>query len=274
MRMTQGAVDYRSTDRPEGRAPAAAAAGRAAADAGARPGPARLVRPAAAPAGRAAVRRAAGPPAPDGARRARLRRRARPPNPYAQQAPQAAGRRRCRTPRPGRRPPPHPRPAAARPSPRTPDEQPPAPDAAGRPQPQLAGAPARPYPAYTSPIPVVRTHLGHALASEWTKIRSVRSTMWTLGVFVLLVVGIGLRHRAGRRASRTAPPTRTRCSASASSALLLGQICVITLGVLTIASEYGTGMIRTTMTACPSRGRVLIAKSIVFFLRRLRGHRW
>ena len=35
-------------------------------------------------------------------------------------------------------------------------------------------------------------HLGHAIASEWTKIRSVRSTMWTLGVFVLLVVGIGL----------------------------------------------------------------------------------
>ncbi|HEY8980032.1 MAG TPA: ABC transporter permease, partial [Streptomyces sp.] len=45
---------------------------------------------------------------------------------------------------------------------------------------------------YTSPIPVVRTHLGHAVASEWTKIRSVRSTMWTLGVFVVLVVGVGL----------------------------------------------------------------------------------
>lgn len=41
---------------------------------------------------------------------------------------------------------------------------------------------------------------------------------------------------------------------------------MITLGVLTIASEYGTGMIRTTLTACPSRIRVLIAKSIVFFL--------
>ena len=41
---------------------------------------------------------------------------------------------------------------------------------------------------------------------------------------------------------------------------------MITLGVLTIASEYGTGMIRTTLTACPSRGRVLTAKAIVFFL--------
>lgn len=48
------------------------------------------------------------------------------------------------------------------------------------------------YPGYTSPIPVVRTHLGNAIASEWTKIRSVRSTIWTLGVFVLLVIGIGV----------------------------------------------------------------------------------
>jgi ABC-type transport system involved in multi-copper enzyme maturation permease subunit len=47
--------------------------------------------------------------------------------------------------------------------------------------------------------------------------------------------------------------------------LLLGSMCIITLGVLTTASEYGTGMIRTTMTACPTRGRVLAAKAIVFF---------
>ena len=52
--------------------------------------------------------------------------------------------------------------------------------------------PGAAYQSYVSPIPVRGTHLGHAIASEWTKIRSVRSTMWTLGVFVLLVVGIGL----------------------------------------------------------------------------------
>ncbi|GAA3044757.1 hypothetical protein GCM10020000_25480 [Streptomyces olivoverticillatus] len=48
--------------------------------------------------------------------------------------------------------------------------------------------------------------------------------------------------------------------------MLLGTICVITLGVLTISTEYGTGLIRTTLTACPDRGRVLTAKAIVFFL--------
>ncbi|MFJ4281075.1 ABC transporter permease subunit [Streptomyces massasporeus] len=120
-------------------------------------------------------------------------------------------------------------------------------------------------PGYTSPIPVVRTHLGNAIASEWTKIRSVRSTMWTLGVFVLLVVGIGLL--TGIVVSSSSSDLSGENALSLGFfGLLLGSMCIITLGVLTTASEYGTGMIRTTMVACPSRGRVLAAKSIVFFL--------
>ncbi|MFB7503601.1 ABC transporter permease [Streptomyces broussonetiae] len=124
--------------------------------------------------------------------------------------------------------------------------------------------PGGPYPGYTSPIPVVRTHLGHALTSEWTKIKSVRSTMWTLGVFVVLVVGIGLL--AGATVSHSSSQMDDQNPLQLGFfGLLLGTICIITLGVLTTASEYGTGMIRTTMTACPSRGRVLAAKAIVFF---------
>ncbi|MFF9407121.1 ABC transporter permease [Streptomyces anandii] len=140
--------------------------------------------------------------------------------------------------------------------------QPPMPQAA----PTWEAAPGSAFPTYTSPIPVVRTHLGHALASEWTKIRSVRSTMWTLGVFVLLVVGIGLLTGAVVVNSSSELTGDENPLALGFFGLLLGSICVITLGVLTTASEYGTGMIRTTMTACPSRARVLAAKSIVFFL--------
>ncbi|WP_282693255.1 ABC transporter permease subunit [Streptomyces sp. CC208A] len=124
--------------------------------------------------------------------------------------------------------------------------------------------PPPPY-GYVSPIPVRRAHLGDALASEWTKIRSVRSTMWTLGTMVLLMVVVGLGVAAIAAAEGG--------GVGAESALTLGffgtlpaSICVITLGVLTISSEYGTGMIRTTLTACPSRSRVLTAKAIVFFL--------
>jgi ABC-type transport system involved in multi-copper enzyme maturation permease subunit len=131
--------------------------------------------------------------------------------------------------------------------------------------PSWQAAPGSAYPTYTSPIPVVRTHLGHALASEWTKIRSVRSTMWTLGVFILLVIGIGLATGA-LVANSSSDFVGQNPLSLGFFGLLLGSICIITLGVLTTSSEYGTGMIRTTMTACPSRGRVLAAKAIVFFL--------
>ncbi|MFI7406638.1 ABC transporter permease [Streptomyces sp. NPDC049541] len=141
--------------------------------------------------------------------------------------------------------------------------QPPMPQAAA---PDWQAAPGSPYPSYTSPIPVVRTHLGHAISSEWTKIRSVRSTMWTLGVFLLLVVGIGMLVAVLVAANQGEESLKGQNPLSFGVfGLLLGSMCIITLGVLTTASEYGTGMIRTTMTACPSRARVLAAKAIVFF---------
>ncbi|NBM14879.1 ABC transporter permease subunit [Streptomyces sp. GC420] len=118
------------------------------------------------------------------------------------------------------------------------------------------------YPSYVSPIPVRGTHLGHAIASEWTKIKSVRSTVWTLGIFLVLVVGIGLviALLTDDEDYIAAPVTFP-----AFFGLILGQVCMITLGVLVVSSEYGTGLIRATMTASPKRWRVLTAKLLVFF---------
>ncbi len=130
---------------------------------------------------------------------------------------------------------------------------------------QAAAAPtwqAAPGTSYSSPIPVTPTHLGHALASEWTKIKSVRSTLWTLGIFLLLVVGIGFLVAAQTQDSDFGDVPYT---IPAFFGLILGQICLITLGVLVVSSEYGTGMIRTTFTASPQRHRVLTAKLIIFF---------
>ncbi|QCX79176.1 ABC-2 family transporter protein [Streptomyces sp. YIM 121038] len=137
----------------------------------------------------------------------------------------------------------------------------------------MAPAPAVPAPpsawqqamnnAYTSPIPIKKTNLGHALTSEWTKIKSVRSTMWTLGVFLLLVIGIGLLAVAQ---TDDADYVDVPFTIPAFFGLILGQICLITLGVLVTSSEYGTGMIRTTFTASPQRSRVLAAKALVFFV--------
>ncbi|MFD9910155.1 ABC transporter permease [Streptomyces sp. NPDC059063] len=137
----------------------------------------------------------------------------------------------------------------------------------------MAPAPAAPAPpsawqqamsaAYTSPIPIAKTHIGNALSSEWTKIKSVRSTMWTLGIFLALVLGVGVLAIANTDAQDYAEVPFT---IPAFFGLLLGQICLITLGVLVTSSEYGTGMIRTTFTASPQRHRVLAAKAIIFFV--------
>lgn len=120
---------------------------------------------------------------------------------------------------------------------------------------------AAPPAGYSSPLPTPRPHLGHALASEWTKMVSVRSTLWTLGSLVLVVVGIGMIfvvQSADRDYSGITFAT------PALFGLLVGQIAVMVLGVLTITSEHATGLVRTTFTAAPERHRVLTAKYLVF----------
>ncbi|MEU6327806.1 ABC transporter permease [Streptomyces sp. NPDC047049] len=139
--------------------------------------------------------------------------------------------------------------------------QAPQPPAQPHPQQAYAGGPG----GYVSSIPVRPTHLGHALLSEWTKIRSVQSTLWTVGVMILLTVGIGLLTGsviAGH--SDTLGPDSPLSYGT--FGMMMGLIPLITLGVLVISSEYGTGMIRTTLTACPPRARILTAKAIVFFV--------
>ncbi|MFJ9592885.1 ABC transporter permease [Streptomyces virginiae] len=115
--------------------------------------------------------------------------------------------------------------------------------------------------SYSSPLPTPRPHLGHALASEWTKLISIRSTLWTLGALVLAVVGIGLLFvsQSGDRDYESISFTTP-----ALFGLMVGQVAVMVLGVLTIASEHATGLVRTTFTAAPDRFRVLTAKYLVF----------
>ncbi|MGW6981186.1 ABC transporter permease [Streptomyces sp. NPDC054932] len=115
--------------------------------------------------------------------------------------------------------------------------------------------------SYSSPLATPRPHLGHALASEWTKLVSLRSTLWTLGALVVTVVGIGV---AVISQTVDADYEQIHFTTPALIGLLVGQLAVIVLGVLTITSEHGTGLVRTTFTAAPDRYRVLTAKYLVF----------
>jgi ABC-type transport system involved in multi-copper enzyme maturation permease subunit len=103
-----------------------------------------------------------------------------------------------------------------------------------------------------------------ALRSEFTKIRSVRSTYWTLLALVVTMAGIGALASwgAATHSSQLGPnfdPTRQSLFG-----LILGQLIIVVLGALTITSEYGTGMIRTSLTAMPRRGITIAAKAVVF----------
>lgn len=104
--------------------------------------------------------------------------------------------------------------------------------------------------------------------SEWTKLRTVRSTYFTLGVAVLLSVGLGALiglavasnyHSMSPSDKLTFDPTSVSFFG-----MSLGQLAIGVLGILVITSEYGTGMIRTTLQAMPRRGWVLGAKALVF----------
>jgi ABC-2 type transport system permease protein len=103
------------------------------------------------------------------------------------------------------------------------------------------------------------------LRSEWTKLRSVRSTYWTGLVAVLATIGVcvivcikwadDIRHSSADKLDPTL---------ASLNGIFLAQVAVGTLGVMVISSEYGTGMIRATFGAVPQRRAVLAAKGLVF----------
>jgi ABC-2 type transport system permease protein len=101
-----------------------------------------------------------------------------------------------------------------------------------------------------------------ALRSEFTKIRSVRSTYWTLLAMFVVVVGFGALASWGATHGPHGPyfdPARQSLAG-----LYIGQLIIGVLGVLVISSEYSTGMIRTTLTTNPHRGMMIAAKGVVF----------
>lgn len=116
--------------------------------------------------------------------------------------------------------------------------------------------------------PSAATEFRAVLASETTKLRSVRSTVWTLFVTLLVTIGIGALICLARvsRWDQLSLHDRVTFDATTFSlrGIFLAQLAIGVLGVLVISSEYSTGLIRTTLAAVPQRRYVLIAKALVF----------
>jgi ABC-2 type transport system permease protein len=132
-------------------------------------------------------------------------------------------------------------------------------------------------PAAPARVPVVPAARGGTLArdllsAEWTKIRSVRSTVWTLTLFVVISLGLTAlftwltvsnwngQHAADRNARVVLDPVGFILG----SGLFLGQLTICVLGVLVITTEYSTGVIRASLLAVPRRLEMLTAKIAVF----------
>ncbi|MGB8651417.1 MAG: ABC transporter permease subunit [Mycobacteriales bacterium] len=115
-----------------------------------------------------------------------------------------------------------------------------------------------------------RVTQARVLLSEWTKLRSVRSTVFALLAAVVFVVGLGalvpslvVSHWPPRDPGEALAFDPTSRSLAG---VFLAQLALGTLGVLLFTGEYATGLIRATFAAVPTRLPVLWAKAVVFAL--------
>jgi ABC-2 type transport system permease protein len=103
--------------------------------------------------------------------------------------------------------------------------------------------------------------LRQAVHAEWTKVRTLPGLLWLLAGVVVLTAAVSAATAAAVHcpaAGCTQDPARLSLTG-----VQFGQAGAAVLAVLLISGEYGTGMIRTTVTAVPRRATVLAAKAAV-----------
>ncbi|MFC6449385.1 ABC transporter permease [Cellulomonas gelida] len=117
-----------------------------------------------------------------------------------------------------------------------------------------------------APAPThLRVSFPRLLRSEWIELWSLRSTVWTLAITAVVIVGFVVLITWGELTARDASNDTSPVNALYGFGAIpfLGPTAVAVLGALTITGEYTTGMIRSSFTAAPRRLPVLWAKAIV-----------
>jgi ABC-2 type transport system permease protein len=100
-----------------------------------------------------------------------------------------------------------------------------------------------------------------SLHAEWTKLRTLASTVWLLLAVAAVTVAVSAAAAAAVRCpSGGCADDPAKISLTG---IYLGQAVVAVLAVIAVTGEYGTGMIRLTLAATPSRLTVLAAKAAV-----------
>ena len=126
-------------------------------------------------------------------------------------------------------------------------------------------APARPVPEWVGRLKVTQWRV---VVSEWTKLRSLRSTLWSLFVAVVFTIGLPCVFATVTAVRWSHMSLHERLDRHpleiATAGVNLSQLAIGVLGVLIITGEYSTGMIRASFGAVPKRLPVLWAKIAVF----------
>ncbi|MER8186480.1 ABC transporter permease [Kitasatospora sp. NPDC094015] len=124
----------------------------------------------------------------------------------------------------------------------------------------------------TGTAPALRTpaRFGDLVAAEWIKIRSLRSTPWTLALTTLFVIGCAVVAAVAdvRELAHPAPGARPPqgflpFTAFPPAGCLTLVLVAGGVGAVSLTGEYGSGLIRTTTVAVPARGAVVLAKAVV-----------
>jgi ABC-2 type transport system permease protein len=112
------------------------------------------------------------------------------------------------------------------------------------------------------------TSFNRGLAAEWIKLRSLRSSAWTLGAMVIASIGLAVLISVANAHSysgfsaadkATWDPTNTSLAGT-----VFGQLAIAVFGVLAITGEFASGTIRSSIAATPRRTRLLAAKAVVY----------
>jgi len=123
-------------------------------------------------------------------------------------------------------------------------------------------------PATPSATAAARTRLRvtgpRVVLSEWTKFRSLRSTLYTLLIAVVLMIGLGALFAAIAANQASGLDPGQSATSTSLTGVFIAQLAIGVLGVLLISGEYSTGMIRSSLTVVPRRLPMLWGKLVVF----------